>query len=105
MINFFLKIIVQPLKSLTLISSNYRFTEEDVDYLVEIIQDLERQLDIENQLKVSIKLHSSCYNHYVLDFLNKLGNKDKELILFDDSITKIFVNIPDIKDVVLNSQN
>ena len=42
MINFFLKIIVQPLKSLTLISSYCWFTQEDVDYLVEIIQDLER---------------------------------------------------------------
>ena len=84
LINFLLKIIVQPLKSLTLILDDplheemkQQISQDNVDDIVAIFQDLERNLEIENRLKVSIKIKSSIFNYCVLDVLKKLENRDK----------------------------
>lgn len=74
---------VQPLKSLTINFDNKRakITQENVDFLITIVQDLEKLLGLQNRLKICIQLNSSFFDTCSLDILNKLATNNKQLII------------------------
>ena len=83
LVNMLLKMHVQPLKSLTINFDNKRakITQENVDFLITIVQDLEKLLGLQNRLKICIQLNSSFFDTCSLDILNKLATNNKQIII------------------------